>query len=155
MVSFSIYNERAYKNRLFKESSHWTKFSLSLSFFDLRSSLLNKKTNLESSLLQTEAYCKGLTWPNFLSKHTWLCMWLRTSCGFQKGISRAVERERLILSERFCLCLCLYHSFPSVLQKYRVIAFHLDSHFLFFTCPPIGELPKNNGCCAPCPSPSH
>ena len=43
LVSFSIYNERAYKNRLFKESSHWTKFSLSSSFFDLRSSLLNKK----------------------------------------------------------------------------------------------------------------
>ena len=43
LVSFSIYNERAYKNRLFKESSHWTKFSLSLSFFDLRSFLLNKK----------------------------------------------------------------------------------------------------------------
>ena len=69
----------------------------------------------------------------------------------QKGISRATERERLILSERFCL----YHPFPSVLQKYKVTAFRLDSHFLFFTCPPIGELPKNNGCCAPCPSPSH
>ena len=66
----------------------------------------------------------------FVETYMALYVTVRTGHGFQKGISRATERERLILSERFCL----YHPFPSVLQKYKVIAFRLDSHFLFFSC---------------------
>ena len=66
----------------------------------------------------------------FVEIETYMALYVtaRTGHGFQKGISRPTERERLILSERFYL----YHPFPSVLQKYKVTAFRLDSHFLFF-----------------------
>ena len=69
----------------------------------------------------------------FVEIETYMALYVtaRTGHDFQKGISRPTERERLILSER----LYPYHPFPSVLQKYKVIAFRLDSHFLFFSCP--------------------
>ena len=108
-----------------------------------------------SNLLQTKAYCKGLTRLKFLSKHTQVCMWPRTGHGFQKGISRATERIRLFLSERFHL----YHSFPSVSQKYGVTCHCVSVRFrfsFFFTCPTYWEAnPKNNGSHAPRPSPFH
>ena len=66
---------------------------------------------------------------------------------FATGWKRKINPFRKILSVSF---------FSLRIAKIWVIAFQLDSHFLFFTCPTYWEAnPKNNGSHAPRPSPFH